>query len=184
MSTNDPLAADRQQKSRAGKASFIAPDCVLEGELRFTGPVTLAGTIKGNLVSDDQVLIERGAELDGSVRGANVIVHGKVKGDVVADRLVEIWSNADVSGRIYSRSVRVDEGAQLTAELSISAKQPLPAQAATAPAQPKQVPQSSATQARPAAPQAPLSPPTRESGTGGTVPGASYRRKFAPGNDV
>ena len=180
MSTNDPLAADRQKKSVAGKATYIAVDCLLEGDFRFSGPVTIAGNIRGNVICDDQILIERGAIIDGNVRATIAIIHGRISGDLVAERSVEIWTKSSVSGRIFSRSIRVDEGAELTAQLSISADLPLPdTQPVQNPAQPPMAQHG----AQAGSTQAPVTPPSGHPDQGAPLPGAGYRRKFAHGND-
>lgn len=122
-------------KGRSGQGSFIAPDCALEGSFTFSGPLTVAGHLKGPVKSDGMVLIEATGHLEGSLEAAIIIVHGKLTGNVTALESLEIWSDAEVTGKVFTRSIRVDAGSLLTADLTVATEGPMPGHEAAAPVQ-------------------------------------------------
>ena len=124
---------DSPRNTRSGDGSFIAAGCELEGNFTFSGPLTVAGEMKGTIRSEGLIMIEERGRLEGNVEAPVIIVHGAIAGDIRATESLEIWSGAKVEGKVVARSIRVDQGSLLTAEMTIIANLP-PAAATTAPA--------------------------------------------------
>ncbi|MEH6742353.1 bactofilin family protein [Hyphomonas sp.] len=159
-------------KGRSGQGSFIGAECELEGRFTFTGPLTIAGHLKGPVKSDGLVLIEATGHLEGSLEAAIIIVHGKLTGNVTAHESLEIWNEAVVTGKVLTRSIRVDAGSLLTADLKVATDGPLPNHQAAATPEPSSV--ETATPAMPAMdPNRPASP----------LPGSSLARKLSAMNE-
>ena len=112
--------AENSRQMRSGDGSFIAAECHLEGDFKFSGPLTVAGSLKGRIKSDGMVIIETQGMIEGIIDAAIVIVHGKLNGSVLATDSMEIWTGSNVRGSVHARSIRVDEGSLLTADLTIS----------------------------------------------------------------
>ena len=70
------------------------------------------------------LIIERDGRVEGRIEAPVIIVHGELEGTVLAAQTIEIWSGAKVAGDVAARSVRVDEGSMLTANLLIAADLP------------------------------------------------------------
>lgn len=112
-------------KMRGGEpANLILKDTRLDGDLHFTSQLVVAGLIKGNIRCESMLIIERGGRVEGRIEAPVIIVHGALEGTVLATQSIEIWSGAKVGGDVAARSVRVDEGAMLTANLLIAADLP------------------------------------------------------------
>jgi len=112
-------------KLRGGEpANLILKGTRLEGELHFTSQLVVAGHIKGNIRCESTLIIERGGRVEGRIEAPAIIVHGEMEGTVLASSSLEICTGAMVAGDVASRSVRVDEGSMLTANLMISADLP------------------------------------------------------------
>lgn len=125
---------ETDSKGRSGQGSYIAADCALEGTFTFSGPLTIAGRMKGPIKSEGMVLIEATGELEGSLEAPVIIVHGKLNGTITAQESLEIWTDAKVTGKVFTRSIRVDAGSLLTADLVVKTEGGLPAhQSAEAP---------------------------------------------------
>ena len=118
---------ETDSRGRSGQGSYIAADCALEGTFTFSGPLTIAGHMKGPVKSDAMVLIEATGELEGSLEAPVIIVHGKLSGTITAHESVEIWTDAKVTGKVTTRSIRVDAGSLLTADLVVATEGNLPA---------------------------------------------------------
>ncbi|KJS26360.1 MAG: hypothetical protein VR75_07555 [Hyphomonadaceae bacterium BRH_c29] len=112
-------------KLRGGEpANLILKGTRLEGELNFTSQLVVAGHIKGSIRCQSTLIIERGGRVEGRIEAPGIIVHGEMEGTVLATSFLEICTGAMVAGDVASRSVRVDEGSMLTANLMISADLP------------------------------------------------------------
>ncbi|WP_321488401.1 polymer-forming cytoskeletal protein [uncultured Hyphomonas sp.] len=153
-------------KMRGGEpANLILEGTRLEGDLHFTTQLVVAGLIKGNIRCESMLIIERGGRVEGRIEAPVIIVHGELEGTVLATQSIEIWSGARVAGDVAARSVRVDEGSMLTANLLIAADLPdrlgppdpqsEPAPASTAGRDPVQSVTPPATETRPATPMSP-----------------------------
>ena len=146
-------------KMRGGEpANLILEGTRLEGDLHFTTQLVVAGRIKGNLRCESMLIIERGGRVEGRIEAPVIIVHGELEGTVLATRSIEIWSGATVAGDVAARSVRVDEGSMLTANLLIAADLP----DRLGPPEPQQAPQPASAAPQEAGPAAtPVSAPAR-----------------------
>lgn len=96
----------------------------LDGDLNFASQLVVAGQVKGRVRCEGTLFIERGARVEGQVEAPDIIVHGELSGTVLAAGALEICTGAIVGGDVSARSVRVDQGAMLTANLTISADLP------------------------------------------------------------
>ncbi|KCZ91225.1 bactofilin family protein [Hyphomonas jannaschiana] len=112
-------------KMRGGEpANLILKGTTLEGDLRFGAQLVVAGVIKGNIHCESMLIVERGGRVEGRIEAPLIVVHGELVGTVLATQSIEIWSGATVGGDVAARSIRVDEGAMLTANLLIAADLP------------------------------------------------------------
>ena len=82
-----------------------------EGKLHFEGRVRVDGQFKGEIKSDDTLVIGDGAEVHAEIECATVIVRGGiVNGNIRAKTALEIHAPAKVVGNIHSPSVFIDKG--------------------------------------------------------------------------
>lgn len=154
-------------KPRGGEpVNLILKGTRLEGDLTFASQLVVAGHIKGNISCESLLIIERGGRVEGRIQAPEIVVHGELEGTVLATRSLEIWTGAVVGGDVSARSVRVDQGAMLTANLAISSDLPdtlpPPAPAPVSASEPAQAPAaatSPVTQTQQAAPK-PAAPPS------------------------
>jgi len=84
-----------------------------EGKLAFEGRVRIDGIFKGEIKSDDTLVIGEGAEIHAEVDVATVIVRGgQVHGNIRAKQAIEIHAPGKVIGNIHSPSVFIDRGVE------------------------------------------------------------------------
>jgi cytoskeletal protein CcmA (bactofilin family) len=106
-----------------------------EGKLHFEGRVRIDGVFKGEIKSDDTVIIGDGAEVHAEIDVATVIVRGGiVHGNIRARTAIEIHSPGKLVGNIHSPSVFIDRGVEFQGSCKMGAvEEPSPpAQAAAA----------------------------------------------------
>jgi cytoskeletal protein CcmA (bactofilin family) len=84
-----------------------------EGKLHFEGRVRIDGMFKGEIHSDDTLIVGDGAEVHAEIDVATVIVRGGiVHGNVRAKTAIEIHAPGKLHGNIHSPSVFIDRGVE------------------------------------------------------------------------
>src|SRR6516165_9906921 len=84
-----------------------------EGKLHFEGRVRIDGSFKGEIKSDDTLIIGDGADVEAEIDVATVIVRGGiVRGNIRSKVALEIHAPAKVVGNIHSPSVFIDRGVE------------------------------------------------------------------------
>lgn len=82
-----------------------------EGKLIFTGTVRIDGKFKGEIITEDILIIGESAEIEAEIKAGSVIIKGgKVKGDIEATDTVEIHSPGKLTGNIIAKSLYIDKG--------------------------------------------------------------------------
>jgi len=84
-----------------------------EGKLHFEGRVRIDGVFKGEIRSDDTLVIGEGAEVHAEIDVATVIVRGgAVHGNIRAKTAIEIHAPARMVGNLQSPSLFIDRGVE------------------------------------------------------------------------
>ena len=92
--------------------SHVGETLQLEGDLRTSGSVDVAGLINGNVFVSEMVIAETGS-IRGSLEAANVEVNGHVEGKITADSVI-IGKSAVIKGDLlFKTSLRTEEGADI-----------------------------------------------------------------------
>ena len=81
-----------------------------EGKLVFEGTVRIDGKFKGEIVSNDKLVIGETAEVEAEIQVDTLIVSGNVTGNLNAKGRIELQPPAKVFGNIISPSVVISEG--------------------------------------------------------------------------
>jgi len=111
-----------RKKFRSTKIdSLIGRQTELHGDIRFTGGLHVDGTVKGNVIAEDDsssvlTLSEHGT-IEGEVRVPHVILNGVVVGDVHAHDHIELASNARITGNVYYSLIEMAMGAEVNGSL-------------------------------------------------------------------
>tara|TARA_B100001013_G_C24450857_1_gene379540 strand:- start:133 stop:597 length:465 start_codon:yes stop_codon:yes gene_type:complete len=92
--------------------SYVGETLQLDGDLRSSGSVDIAGLINGNVFVSEMIITETGS-LRGSVEAASIEVNGHVEGKITADQVI-IGKSAVIKGDIFFKnSLKTEEGADI-----------------------------------------------------------------------
>ena len=92
--------------------SYVGETLQLEGDLRTSGSLDIAGLINGNVYVSDATLTETGS-IRGTVEASKIEINGHVQGKITADAIV-IGSTAVIKGDIYFKdTLKTEEGADI-----------------------------------------------------------------------
>ena len=93
-----------------------------EGKLYFEGRVRIDGAFKGEIKSDDTLIIGDGAEIHAEIDVATVIIRGgTVHGNVRASEAIEIHAPGKLVGNIHSPSLFIERGVEFQGSCKMDA---------------------------------------------------------------
>src|SRR5580658_2968823 len=103
----DPQAAAAEITALLGRGTHF------EGKLHFEGRVRIDGVFKGEIQSDDTLVIGEGAEIHAEIDVASVIVRGGVvHGNIRAKTSIEVHAPGKIVGNLHSPSLFIDRGVE------------------------------------------------------------------------
>ena len=92
--------------------SYVGETLQLEGDLRTSGSLDIAGLINGNIYVSEVTVTETGS-VRGSVEASKIEINGHVEGKITADAIV-IGRNAVIKGDVYFKNtLKTEEGADI-----------------------------------------------------------------------
>ena len=90
--------------------AFIDEASEIDGKFTFSGTVMINGRLRGEIHSNDTLIVGEKGVINASIRAGIVLVSGEVVGNVIGVERVELRGSARVSGDIEAPIVVVDEG--------------------------------------------------------------------------
>jgi cytoskeletal protein CcmA (bactofilin family) len=97
--------------SAAGEiTTLLGRGAVFEGKLTFEGTVRIDGRFKGEVFSDDVLVIGDGAQVEATIDVGEVIIQGTVVGNITAKRAIEIHAPGRVKGDLHTPILQIDKG--------------------------------------------------------------------------
>ena len=92
--------------------SYIGETMQLEGDLRTSGSIDVAGLINGNIFVSEMTVAETGS-IRGSVEATAVEINGHIAGKISADTVI-VGKTAVVKGDIFFKNtLKTEEGADI-----------------------------------------------------------------------
>jgi len=127
--------------------TLLGRGATFEGKLTFEGTVRVDGKLKGEVFSDDVLVIGEGAYVEAEIDIGEIIIQGTVVGNVRAKRGIEIHAPGRVKGDLHTPSLQIDKGVifegrsfmeatQAPRPGSSTGPQPIPGPGAAKPAEP------------------------------------------------
>tara|TARA_Y100000590_G_scaffold420236_1_gene522747 strand:+ start:727 stop:1191 length:465 start_codon:yes stop_codon:yes gene_type:complete len=92
--------------------SFVGETLQIEGDLRSSGAVDVAGLVNGNVYVSDMTVRETGS-IRGELEATTIEINGHIEGKITADMVV-IGKTAIIKGDIFFKhSLKTEEGADI-----------------------------------------------------------------------
>ena len=92
--------------------SHVGETMQLEGDLRSSGSLDIAGLINGNVFISDLIITETGS-VRGSVEAASIEINGHVEGKISANTVI-VGKTAVIKGDIFFKhTLKTEEGADI-----------------------------------------------------------------------
>jgi cytoskeletal protein CcmA (bactofilin family) len=110
------------ESSAGGLTAFIDQGSSFEGKLSFKDTVRIDGHFRGEITSENTLVIGESGEIEANVQSQTVIISGTILGDIVASKKVVLHKTARVEGNVETPSVVVEDGATLDGTLRMGSK--------------------------------------------------------------
>ncbi|MCG8419705.1 MAG: polymer-forming cytoskeletal protein [Proteobacteria bacterium] len=81
-----------------------------EGKLTFEGAVRIEGKFKGEVFSDDVLVVGEEAYVEAEINIGEIIIQGTIVGNIRAKRAIEIRQPGRVKGDITTPSLQIERG--------------------------------------------------------------------------
>ena len=92
--------------------SYVGETLQLDGDIRTSGNLDIAGLINGNVYVAEVTVTETGS-VRGSVEASKIEINGHIQGKIIADVIV-IGRNAVIKGDVYFKNtLKTEEGADI-----------------------------------------------------------------------
>lgn len=123
-----------QQLPASEITALLGRGTQFEGKLHFEGRVRIDGMFKGEIQSDDTLVIGEGAEIHAEIDVATVIVRGGVvHGNIRAKTAIEVHSPGKIVGNLHSPSLFIDRGVEFQGSCRMDAVDAKPSPAKPTP---------------------------------------------------
>ena len=104
-------AVETKTLNHSGR-SYVGETLQLDGDLRTSGNLDIAGLINGNVYVAEVTVTETGS-VRGSIEASKIEINGHIQGKITADAIV-IGRNAVIKGDVYFKNtLKTEEGADI-----------------------------------------------------------------------
>ena len=101
--------------------TLIAANTEVEGDVRFSDQLYINGSVKGNIIAEEDgsatLVVSEEGSVSGEIHVPNVVINGSVEGNVFAGERVELASKARVSGNVYYKLIEMQLGAMVDGQM-------------------------------------------------------------------
>jgi len=109
-----PPASTRQTLS-----AFIDQGSEFEGKLSFKDTVRIDGVFRGEISSQNTLVVGESGEIFATVKSRTVVVAGSVTGDVTATERLVLQKTARLEGDVVCGSLQMEDGATLNGRIQM-----------------------------------------------------------------
>ena len=119
LETDYPASASMGGSGSGGLSAFIDQGSEFEGKLVFKDTVRIDGRFRGEISSENTLIVGETGDIEASIRSKTVAVSGSVTGDIIAATKVVLHKTARVSGNIQTGSLVVEDGAEIDGQIKM-----------------------------------------------------------------
>lgn len=100
----------KSESKQSDLNGFLDSGSNVSGELRFQTSFRVDGKFTGTVISEGELIVGRGGEVDGDLRVGQIVISGTVSGTIRASRRVHLSSTGTLLADIDTPVLIIDEG--------------------------------------------------------------------------
>jgi cytoskeletal protein CcmA (bactofilin family) len=112
-------SASSNSSGSGGLTAFIDQGSEFEGKLSFRDTVRIDGKFRGEIASENSLIVGESGDIDAEIHSKTVSISGTVHGNVIAQEKVVLHKTAQVHGDIEAPTLVVEEGAKVTGKITM-----------------------------------------------------------------
>jgi len=116
----DPAASGLAAGGR-DLTAFIDQGSEFEGKLSFKDTVRIDGHFRGEISSENTLIVGESGEIEATIRSRTVEISGRVEGDIAATHELVLHKTAVVNGDVETPALHVETGAVLNGRVTMTA---------------------------------------------------------------
>ena len=120
-------ASARRDGAMGEITTLLGRGATFEGKLTFENTVRIDGRFKGEVFSDDILVVGEGAIVEAEIDVGEIIVQGTIIGNIKAKRSSEIHAPGRVKGDLITPSLQIDKGVVFEGRCFMESAAKLPA---------------------------------------------------------
>lgn len=102
---------------------FLDSGSDVTGELRFQTSFRVDGKFSGTVISEGELIVGQGGEVEGDLHVGQIVISGKVSGTIRANRRVHLSSSGTLLATIDTPVLIIDEGGFFQGQCSMARDQ-------------------------------------------------------------
>ena len=114
-----PSRATNGGTGPGGLTAFIDQGSEFEGKLSFKDTVRIDGRFRGEITSENTLIVGESGEIEACIRSKSILISGSVEGDVIASQKVVLHKTGRVNGNIQAPSLVMEEGAWVNGQVKM-----------------------------------------------------------------
>ncbi|MBU5592854.1 polymer-forming cytoskeletal protein [Clostridium sp. MSJ-4] len=118
------MFSDKDSKNIDRIETLIGELCNIVGNLSGEGLIKIDGSIEGDMLWRDDVIIGETALYDGNISCKNAKVNGKVKGNITCEEVLIIEPCGKIIGDITVKNLIIKEGGSLDGKCTMVSDNP------------------------------------------------------------
>ena len=111
---NQPTQNQMNQRSKP-VSTVIGEDTIVEGKVVSKGTLQVDGTVKGEIIAENEVIIGQTGQIFASIKAKNVNISGKVHGNIVGTEKLTLQPSSEIKGDVQTAAgaLVIESGAKL-----------------------------------------------------------------------
>jgi cytoskeletal protein CcmA (bactofilin family) len=120
-SAASPPSSSSSSSGMGGLTAFIDQGSEFEGKLSFKDTVRIDGCFRGEITSENTLIVGETGEIEATIKSTVVVVSGSVVGDIQAGKQIVLHKTARVQGDLTTPCIVMEEGSIFNGALSMNA---------------------------------------------------------------
>lgn len=93
--------------------TLIGEECIINGNLNGTGVIKVDGSLNGDIIWKDDVIVGSNSICTGNISCKNAYIIGKLEGNLICEDMLTIETGGIIKGDITVKKVVIKEGGSL-----------------------------------------------------------------------
>jgi cytoskeletal protein CcmA (bactofilin family) len=94
-------------------STLIGEECIINGNLNGTGVIKVDGSLNGDIIWKDDVIVGSNSTCIGNISCKNAYIIGKLEGNLICEDMLTIEAGGIIKGDITVKKVVIKEGGSL-----------------------------------------------------------------------